>query len=716
MSSRRRKDLAAIRRRVQDDGDEETCPEIEELDDDSLSDDSTHADESDLPEECELEIPLDSEKVGVNGFDTNDHIHSVKDTPEVLPKVTTSLFNKRTATMDMMLNGLKLTEEIMQLDAVSYEDLREDELQTSSRQTKSTAKPGKQPLEALHERRRREHEEYKKRRDEDPAFVPNRGAFFMHDHRHSGPAANGFRPFGRGRGRSRPGHGAISSASNKMPVSIEPPDAPWTHDKHEAIADLTPENLSTTDPTLNCINPHSRTSTLTSQVAPPNRALSATKSLGNVLIRVALPAMLSPIIFSGIPVKQYTRLPDHRPPLRRDKPVRISLPKKTPRYIFPPVDRSFIFIPRAMRPNQQGFGNRGRGRSILGSAGGYSRRTSVFGGSLFGSAYSPSIVMSRRSSLGKEVNRDNLTSPNHSTISKTNITNAFTKPVVRLPPAQDIPQPKMAQQTDNKSVQDSQQHKSPSIPTLNKHEMSSECQDSELTDTNKDLTIEIPMHQPRPHKTVSVADIESPTILKFNPPQQQQQQPFHHQVPAQVNENIFSFEPGLHSRNASYPSQTSTGTPLSQIPERAIHAQPFQPNLYPSQQFYPQPCQIAIPPQGYYFPHPFASVLPSSGGTSPFIPSSSLQVHAPQSSQENQCEETTPLSGVQNLVVQEVNGMVYYYDAAQLPAISAFSTYQPPPPSYPAQQVGMTGMGVMAPNNEGFYYAQAPPGSMYYPQ
>jgi hypothetical protein len=29
----------------------------------------------------------------------------------------------------------------------------------------------------------------------------------MHDHRHAGPAANGFRPFGRGRGRG--GRGAI---------------------------------------------------------------------------------------------------------------------------------------------------------------------------------------------------------------------------------------------------------------------------------------------------------------------------------------------------------------------------------------------------------------------------------------------------------------------------------------------------------------------------
>ena len=62
-------------------------------------------------------------------------------------------------------------------------------------------------METPVERRRREHEDYKKQRDENPAFVPNRGAFFMHDHRHAGPAANGFRPFGRGRGRG--GRGGI---------------------------------------------------------------------------------------------------------------------------------------------------------------------------------------------------------------------------------------------------------------------------------------------------------------------------------------------------------------------------------------------------------------------------------------------------------------------------------------------------------------------------
>jgi CASC3/Barentsz eIF4AIII binding len=59
------------------------------------------------------------------------------------------------------------------------------------------------------DRRRREHDDYKKKRDSDPAFVPTRGNFFMHDTvRAAGGQQNGFRPFpGRGRGRGRNGVG-----------------------------------------------------------------------------------------------------------------------------------------------------------------------------------------------------------------------------------------------------------------------------------------------------------------------------------------------------------------------------------------------------------------------------------------------------------------------------------------------------------------------------
>lgn len=497
-----------------------------------------------------------------------------------------------------------------------------------------------------------------------------------------------------------------------MSQPFEPTDAPWAHDMHQVISEPDNRRLPTANQPNGSSNLPSRVPVGASASTPPNRALSTTKHIGNVQIRVLLSTMEKPIVFPGVPVKQYTRLPDHRPPMRRDKPVRISIPDHPPRYIFPAIDRSFIFIPRAMRPNQQGFGGRGRGpRSAFGSIGGYSRRTSVFGGSAYGSAYSPSVAMSRRSSLAREVNRESIISPNGS------------RPIVKLPPPSQAVQPPLpsAQSEPQASTQPPsavddlprpQTYPLPQKPTFRENRPNA-----------------IPMHQPRPQKTVSVADIESPARLSFNPPQQHQQ-PFHHQVPMQVNGNGFAQDASLHSRNPSYPSQASTGTPLSQIPERAIHAQPFQPNPYQrqSQGFYPQQYQAMAPPQGYYYPQPFNPAMAPAAGAHTFIPPQPPQQPQPQqqppqheasfSQPSQQGDAAASQSGGQNLVAQEVNGMVYYYDAAQVPAVNTFPSYQQPP-SYPMQQAGgVVGMGgMMTPSPDGFYYPQAPPqGVVYYPQ
>jgi hypothetical protein len=505
---------------------------------------------------------------------------------------------------------------------------------------------------------------------------------------------------------------------SQMPQSFEPTDAPWTHDMHEVITEPSPRNLQAPTYSNGSHHSSSRVPISASKAAPVNRALSTTKHVGNVQIRVLLSTMKEPIVFPGIPWKQYTRLPDHRPPLRRDKPVRISLPDHPPRYIFPAVDRSFIFIPRAMRPNQQGFGGRGRGRSILGSIGGYSRRTSVFGGSMYGSAYSPSVAMSRRSSLAREVNRDSLVSPTGSTMSRQQMgmDGARPVPVVKLPPASQPVQPQQLHDA-NGAYTNGSSHASNSIDDLPRPQTYPLPQKPTFRENRPNP---IPMHQPRPQKAVSVADIESPASLQFNPPQQQSQQPFHQQVPIQVNGNNYQHDAMLHSRNPSYPSQASTGTPLSQIPERAIHAQPFQPNPYQQQpqNFYPQQFHVMQPPpQGYYYPQTFnPAMAPPGGAPPPYISAQSQQQQQyPQGAQQS--DNNGPQGAPQNLVAQEVNGMVYYYDAAQIPPVAAFPSYQPPP-SYPMQQVGgVVGMGgMMTPSPDGFYYPQAPQGVVYYQQ
>lgn len=506
-------------------------------------------------------------------------------------------------------------------------------------------------------------------------------------------------------------HFSMLNSPSQVSASLEPTDAPWAHDMHEIISEPSPRNFQPSSAYANGGSAAAaRIPVKPSQDTPPNRALSSTKHIGNVQIRVFFSTMEKPLVFGGIPVKQYTRLPDHRPPLRRDKPVRISLPNHPPRYIFPAIDRSFIFIPRAMRPNQQGFGGRGRGRSGLGSLGGYSRRTSVFGGSMFGSNYTPSVAMSRRSSLAREVNRDGIVSPSGSAISRPQLPVDAARPVVKLPPTSQSTQP---QQARTESDAQNGLQASTSIEGLPRPQTYPLPQKPTFRENRPNP---IPMHQPRPQKAVSVADIESPATLSFNPPQQHQQ-PFHQQMPIQVNGNGYSQETMLHSRNPSYPSQASTGTPLSQIPERAIHAQPFQPNSYQqqSQNYYSQNYQVMPPPQGYYYPPNINPSMSQSAGAAPFVPSQPQQQQPsfPPPSQHHDASQT----GLQNLVAQEVNGMVYYYDAAQIPAVATFPAYQQPQP-FPMQPVGgVVGMGgMMTPSPDGFYYPQQPQGVVYYPQ
>ncbi|PQE05716.1 CASC3 Barentsz domain-containing protein [Rutstroemia sp. NJR-2017a BVV2] len=729
MGHHHRRDLVSRRRRVEDEGDEEGAQDIGGLDDDSLTEGSIISDEEEAPEgeetvDGDTANPESSEKAKVNGSSSNQPANAEKTSSNATGPSKSSLTNGTTET-DMMLNGINLPDATS--EAVNFEDFQEnDTAYTPSPAIVTSTAQMDRPQELPHERRRREHEEYKKRRDADPAFVPNRGAFFMHDHRHAGPAANGFRPFGRGRGgRGRPGIGGpyaplqyiiitppkrfccnnnmLTDYSQAAPP-LEPTDAPWAHDMHDVITEQEPT------PTSNGVQKGPATAP---KSAPLNRSLSTTKLLGNVQIRVFFGDMEKPVAFPGIPMKQYTRLPDHRPPLRRDKPVRISLPDHPPRYIFPAVDRSFIFIPRAMRPNQQGFGGRGRGRAGLGSVGGYSRRTSVFGGSIYDSTYSPSVAMSRRSSLAREVNRDPIVSPSGSAMSRPQIAMDTSKPVVKLPPSSQSAQPQVAAPEPEMANGSSQA--ATSLETLPRPQTYPLPQKPTLRENRPN---QIPMHQPRPQKTVSVADIESPASMSFNPPQQTQQ-PFHQQVPIQVNGNNYSHDNMPHSRQPSYPSQASTGTPLSQIPERAIHAPAFQPNPYqqPAPTYYPQTYPVLQAPQGYYYPQTYNPTMASTAGAAPFVPAQPpAQQTYTQPAQQPADASTSQAQAPQSLVAQEVNGMVYYYDAAQIPTVPTYPAYQPPP-QYPMQQVGgVVGIGgMMTPSPDGFYYPQQQ-GIVYYAQ
>ncbi|KAI1193094.1 CASC3/Barentsz eIF4AIII binding-domain-containing protein [Nemania serpens] len=698
----RRRKVIGQRRRVEDEGEDDGGPDQLDLDDDSLSDGSLASDDVDAADDSDTSnledasptAPPVKRKIAgrIAGAHGNKKSAS-KPTSGSAPQKHSKSTNDVVSDAESMMNGLSVSENNLPVQEAELADAPKSPAKASAPivvSSNSVLVPAQDGLQGPPgDRRRIEHEEYRRKRDEDPSFVPNRGAFFMHDHRHLGSSASGFRPFGRGpRGRGR-GIGGFSSPAN---YSIHNPadptiSAPWAHDMHETVTQ--PPPVRQPRPSFADDGPPNGNGfipTCPQSSIPINRKMSTDKLLGSVQIRVFFAGLKEPLIFSSIPIKQYTKLPDHRPPLRRDKPVRISLPDFPHRYVFPATDRSFIFIPRAMRPNQR---LRGKPRSGLGSIGGFSRRTSVFGGSAYaGSAYSPSIAVSRRSSIAPDMSRDFLASPTGSVVSRPTLPYDTSRPVVRLPP-----QSRQDQRIPSNGDGSVAIYGDTSHSMLNERPQPHPLPPRPSFVENR--AAPIPMHQPRPQKTVSVASIESP--------ENSYHQAFHQQVPVQVAN---SFGPDTHVRHPSYPSRHSTGTPLSQIPERAIHAAPFQPNHQFLPQGYYPPYQMMPPQQGYYYPpSPYPSAMAPSATT--FVPGSQPAQQPP--TEVGSTQSAGPASQNPNLVAQEANGMVYYYDASQLAPMAPYP--YSPSQGYPMPNVGINGM--VAPSSDGYYYST--PG-VYYPQ
>lgn len=219
------------------------------------------------------------------------------------------------------------------------------------------------------------------------------------------------------------------------------------------------------------------------------------------------------------------------------------------------------------------------------------------------------------------------------------------------------------------------------------------------------------MHQPRPQKTISVSGIESPATMALHAPQQQQnQQPFENQLPHHIAEGSQS-APSVDGAGPPsfypYQGQFPTGTPLSNIPERAIHAQPFEPPGQPyGHAFYGQ--QYAQP--NYYYPP--AMPVYAAPQTSYAVPSAN-PIPAVSPAAQGQAPAGT--------VAHESNGMVFYLDASQVsqPQYAGQEQYQPQESYLQAQSYAVPGMGgMMTPSPEGGYYYPpvAPGGGMYYHQ
>ena len=415
---------------------------------------------------------------------------------------------------------------------------------------------------------------------------PSRGTYFMHDDRN----ISGGGGAGRGRGRGRGFVGAqppfryglsphLSStrsliyASRRAAAFPEAEKARWTHDLHDTITNARqlPDHIPAEQ------HRPEHTEKLTSP-------LSKTTSVASVTVRVLLPNMSVPIFSGKMTLRHHTRLPDLRPPLRRDKPVRISLPGRSSSVQWPNVERSFIFIPRTQRPGYQKTQSRGLGPRSQPD----SRRTSIYGGSV----YTPSIAMSRRSSQA----RDGYGTPSGNAMLPQSIAPHLrtARPIVKLPSAQDqfsTINPAFGHSYDGTNFGVYSSHL-PTQPT------------PAQAPYQESVPANIPMHQPRPQKAVTVASIESPRRGGLSAADQQEDQLFHHQVPAHVKHPSTLPTPQnfVHSRQLSMHGGQDGNSPLTNIPEGAINAQAFQPLMMPQQPYYPpgygmQPVYYYGPPQ-----------------------------------------------------------------------------------------------------------------------
>jgi hypothetical protein len=597
---------------------------------------------------------------------------------------------RATVDTETMMKGMKLTD--AGEGAIQFGEMDEPVRIPSASRVQGSSTPngrGERPVD----RQKREQQDNKPKRTADPAFIPNRGNFFMHDTRGAngqGPVPNRGMP-GRGRGRGTPLNAVPSAPPNAAQKSEKASEMPWKHDLHEVInedSQAAAQNKLAQQYHEDSVRIFARPvlpAHAPRQVPPPTISFDCTIPVAKGQARVLLPGMKNAIMGSELSIKKYIRLPNHRPPLRRDKPVRVFIPNLGPRYIFPSMDRSFIFIPRQMRPNQRGFGNSNYQRNT-GGHGYSSRRTSMYGGSI----YSASIAPSRRSSIARD---------NFSPVSFASGFGGQSRPVVRLPhngqfisngtsPAG----PVSGHQTPTGQVL----HTYPlpqNVPTFN--------------------TPMSTVHQPRPQKQFSVTGIESPAALhQARTPAIDEHQPFQNQLPIHMAEQqVYS----QHPQAQFYPQQphyghsnqiNPVGTPLSGIPEAQVYQQPamYYPQ-YPGQQsmYYQPPMPMYMPQsQGYMGPPQQAPVQPYQ---------EPAQRPETQQQQPQQQEDAAP-SG---MVAHESNGMVFYLPASEAQQQPTQEHYQPAESFVPSY--AMPGLPPPTPAPDAsYYYPMDMSQAIYYPQ
>jgi len=193
----RQKNGIPSRRRREDDGEEEESF-LGEVDDDSVSEGSviSPGDED-----------ADGEGSDASGEDDESRPSPKTKEQAVVAKSSRIAQNgtasksafKPSTEAEVMLNGLKISATNDQPDEIHFEDMAAADGPLAESIVEGQNGASKQDTAA--DKSRLEHQEYLRQRDTNPAFVPNRGGFFLHDDRSAPAHPNNFRAFGRGRGR-----------------------------------------------------------------------------------------------------------------------------------------------------------------------------------------------------------------------------------------------------------------------------------------------------------------------------------------------------------------------------------------------------------------------------------------------------------------------------------------------------------------------------------
>lgn len=195
-----RRHIGASRRKRRDDDGEDESSQVGEMDDDSLSEGSvdSHQEDEDADGEVsesdeEASTTLDTDKLNggkVNGRNPDQTKRHSSASPRK-PGLKTTVSDT-----EAMLNGLKLSDDG---DEISFDQMEEQrDLKTGRTPSAPPTEPKRETLAA---RKRRENEKYVKEREQNPAFVPTRGSFFLHDKRTSEAGPNNHRPFNKGKSR-----------------------------------------------------------------------------------------------------------------------------------------------------------------------------------------------------------------------------------------------------------------------------------------------------------------------------------------------------------------------------------------------------------------------------------------------------------------------------------------------------------------------------------